>query len=121
MLRSGPRLAIAMLLAGLAGCQTIGPMMREPNVLVPAGASVECDNNPVFVPPVPSGHLFETLLHVLHDYDFEIADSHRYDGRIEAVPRVSPGVMQLFKPGSPDVYDRVLATFQSYRHRVSIV
>ena len=115
----GARLSVAVLLAGLAGCQTIGPMMREPNVLIPAGAVVECDQNPFFVPPVPYGKLFETLRHVLIEYDFEIADSHRADGRIETVPRVSPGVFQLFKPGSPDVYDRLLETFQTYRHRVT--
>src|SRR6516164_5024545 len=117
----GARLSVAVLLAGLAGCQTIGPMMREPNVLIPAGAVVECDQNPFFVPPVPYGKLFETLRHVLIEYDFEIADSHRADGRIESVPRVSPGVLPLFRPGSPDLYDRLLATFQTYRHRVTVI
>ena len=97
----GARLSVAVLLAGLAGCQTIGPMMREPTVLLPAGAAVECDHNPFFVPAVSYGKVFETLLHVLHDYDFEIADSHRYDGHIEAVPRVSPGLAQILKPGMP--------------------
>jgi hypothetical protein len=121
MVRTGRRLGIIVMLAGLAGCQAFGPMMREPPSIIPAGAVVDEDQNPVFIPPVSYGHLFETLLHVLHDYDFDIADSNRYGGHIDTVPRVAPGVGQLFKPGSPDLYDRLLATFQSYRHRVSIV
>ena len=116
----GPRHVIVLLVATLAGCQTMEPL-REPSVIIPAGGNNECDQNPFFVPPVPYGKLFETLRHVLIEYDFEIADSHRADGRIEAVPRVSPGVLQLFRPGSPDLYDRLLATFQTYRHRVTVI
>ncbi len=114
-------LAFAALLATLAGCETLGPMMREPPAIIPAGSVVAEDSNPVFIPPLSYGHVFETLLHVLHDYDFEIAESNRYDGRIETIPRVSPGVFELFRPGSPDLYDRLLATTQSYRHRISVV
>jgi hypothetical protein len=121
MVRTGHGLAIALLLAGLAGCQTLGPMMREPVALIPAGSCAEDEQNPVYVPPLSYGQVFETMLRVLNDYDFEILDPNRYDGRIETYPRVSPGVFQLLKPGSPDVYDRLLATFQTYRHRVSIV
>ena len=50
--------------------------MREPPMLIPAGACVDEDANPVFIPPLPYGKVFETLLHVLPDYDFEIANSH---------------------------------------------
>ncbi len=119
--RTGPGLAIALLLAGLAGCQTPGaPAMIEPPALVVPGTCAD-EPNPVYLPPVSYGHVFETLLSVLQDYDFEIAESNRYGGRIEAVPRVAPGLGQLFRPGSPDPYDRLLATFQSYRHRVTVV
>ena len=46
---------------------------------------------------------------------------NRYDGRIETKPRVAPGLGLFLKPGSPDLYERSLATAQSYRHRVSVV
>ncbi len=117
--RTGQGLAVALLAATLVGCQSLGPPMVEPPALLPVGGADE--QNPVYLPPVSYGHVFETLLSVLQDYDFEIAESNRYGGRIEAVPRTSPGLGQLFKPGSPDLYDRLLATLQSYRHRVTIV
>ena len=116
----GPLLAV-LLLAMLAGCESFGTQMREPPALIPAGANAEQDANPVFIPPHIYGQVFETLLHVLHDYDFEIAESNRYDGRIEAIPRSSPGLFQMLRPGSPDLWDRLLATTQTYRHRVSII
>jgi hypothetical protein len=121
MLRTGRGLVVALLFAGLTGCTSLGPMMREPPALIPANSCAEDDQNPVYVPPLSYGQVFETMLRVLNDYDFEILDPNRYDGRIETYPRVSPGVFQLLKPGSPDIYDRLLATFQTYRHRVSIV
>ncbi|MBM4068583.1 MAG: hypothetical protein FJ271_06510 [Planctomycetes bacterium] len=65
--------------------------------------------------------MFENVLQVLGDNGFEIAESNRYDGRIETVPRIAPGVIQFLKPGSPVFYERALATLQSYRHRVSIL
>src|SRR4051795_9762014 len=121
MVGTRARLALGVLLATLAGCTSMGPMMREPPMVIPAGACIDEDANPVFIPPLPYGRVFEALLHVVHDYDFEIAQSNRYDGRIECIPRVSPGLIELFRPGSPDLRDRLLATMQSYRHRLSIV
>jgi hypothetical protein len=131
-------LAIAVLLLALAGCTTPapgdppgGPLMptdlavnppgREGPALIPAGSCPECEPNPIYIPQLSYGHVFETLYRVLHDYDFEIAESNRYDGRIETLPRVAPGLFELLRPGSPDLYDRLLETMQSYRHRVSIV
>src|SRR5258706_1441 len=46
-----------------------------------------------------------------------ISGANRYDGRIEGAPRIAPGVGLLLKPGSPNVYERTLATLQSMRHR----
>ena len=116
------KLWAATLVAGLAGCQTNASLVEAP-ALIPGGAIVQYDENPVFIPlgPESYGQVFETCLQVLHDYQFEIQESNRYDGRIECLPRVSPGLGLFFKPGSPDLYDRLLATTQSYRHRMSIV
>ena len=89
---------------------------------MPAGSNVVYDHNPVFVPlGIDSyGQVFENCLRVLLDYGFEIQESNRYYGTIECLPRVSPGLGLFLKPGSPDLRDRLLATTQSYRHRISV-
>lgn len=106
-----------------AGCVSAPP--ADGPVAVPETPVVtwETEQNPVYLPLGPDsyGTLFENVLQVLHDYQFEILESNRYDGHIETVPRIAPGVEQPFKPGSPVFYDRVLATLQTYRHRVSVV
>jgi hypothetical protein len=63
--------------------------------------------------------VFEKVLDILSDY-FEIAYANRYDGRIETFPAVAPGIEQPWKPGSPDCYQRLLAFFQSIRHRAIV-
>src|SRR5437867_8506550 len=52
------------------------------------------EQNPVFVPLGPNsyGQVFENVLQVLGDYGFEIMEANRYDGRIETIPRISPGL-----------------------------
>ena len=114
------KLWLAALVAWGAGCQS-APVLVEGPALIPAGATVIYDQNPVFIPlgPESYGQVFENVLRVLGDYGFEIQESNRYDGRVECVPRIAPGLLLLLKPGSPDLYDRLLATTQTYRHRVS--
>jgi hypothetical protein len=107
--------ALALL---LAGCAT-GPLHENP-VLLQADAA-PC-GNPVYLPygPQTYGLVFERVLDVVSDY-FEVAYSNRYDGRIETFPRTAPGLGQPWKPGSPDLYQRLLATFQSMRHRAVVL
>jgi hypothetical protein len=91
------------------------PTMRAANPI--------SEQNPIYLPLPPReyGRVVETALQVLGDHGFEIAESNRYSGHIEAVPRVAPGLGLWFKPGSPDVYERLLSTTQTYRHRVTVV
>src|SRR5262245_5581860 len=102
-----------------AGCMS-GPLLdnpgRVPSATVPAGA------NPVYIPlgPLAYGLVFEKVYDVIDDY-FEIAYANRYDGRIETFPRISPGLEQPWKPGSPDFHQRLLATLQSIRHRAIVL
>jgi hypothetical protein len=63
--------------------------------------------------------VFEKVLDVLDDY-FEIAYASRHSGIIETFPSISPGLGQFWKPGSPDLYQRTLATFQTMRHRAIV-
>jgi len=104
------------------GCQNLQPAMEMPT-FVSIGATPIKEQNPVYVPLAPDqyGRVFETALQVLGDYGFEIAESNRYSGHIEATPRVAPGIAMLLKAGSPDWYERWLATLQTYRHRVTVI
>src|SRR5262245_26979925 len=102
-----------------SGCMS-GPLV-EPAPQPVADATVL--ENPAFF---PGGHnnyhqVFEKCLSVLIDQGFEIQEANRFDGRIEALPRNAPGLLLWFKPGTPSSRERLLATLQSYRHRVSIV
>jgi len=105
----------------LGGCMT-GPLQENP-ILFRAGTT-PCDN-PVFLPLGPNpqvyGVLFEKVLDIVTDFNFEIAYSNRYDGRIESFPITSPGIAEPWKPGSPDFYQRLLATLQSIRHRAIVL
>ena len=118
MRKFGQLTASAAFLA-LAGCLSTLPV--EPPVLLPTETATPTDQNPVYIPlgPESYGQVFETVLQTLHDTGFEIADSNRYDGRIETVPKIAPGIGQ-FAAGSPSIYERMLASFQSIRHRVSV-
>ncbi len=105
-----------LLLCG--GCMT-GPLLDNP-VRVQPVAEATC-NNPAYIPLGPSayGMVFEHVLDVVDDY-FEISYANRYDGRIETFPMTAPGLEQPWKPGSPDFPQRLLATFQSIRHRAVV-
>ena len=110
--------ALSALLLG--GCAT-GPMRENPILVRPQKVG-GCEN-PVWVPGAGRDKyamLFEKCLDVVDDY-FEVAYANRFDGRIETYPRVAPGLGQPWKPGSPDFYQRTLATFQSMRHRAIVL
>jgi hypothetical protein len=114
--------AMAWLPASTLGCQNLNPAFDWPPTFSFLSRPAE-EQNPVYepLPPRDYGRLWERALQVLDDYGFEIADANRYSGHIETVPRISPGLALLFKPGSPDVYERLLSTAQTYRHRVSVI
>ena len=117
------RLLILAALLACAGCLGARPFGTvEVSPLVPPGVEYISDQNPVFIPlgPESYGQVFENVLQVLFDFGFEIRESNRYDGRIETIPRIAPGLGFLLKPGSPDLRDRLLATLQTYRHRVIV-
>lgn len=105
----------------VAGCQSGGSFV-EVAPIVPHGVEYVNDQNPVFIPlgPESYGQVFENVLQVLGDYGFEIRESNRFDGRIETIPRIAPGLALFLKPGSPDLRDRLLSTMQTYRHRVIV-
>src|SRR5262245_51447421 len=130
-MRQAAILAGVWMLLVLGGCASLDELadklalnprapVQPPNTFIPDWIDHPPETNPVFIAQGPDayGKVFENVLQVLGDNGFEIAESNRYDGRIETVPRVAPGLIQFFKPGSPDLYERSLATLQSYRHRV---
>jgi hypothetical protein len=109
----------AILLFGL-GC--VGePLVQVPN-LFPGDKLPEGDNNPVYIPlgAASYGKVYENVLQTVGDYGFELMESNRIAGQIEFMPRIAPGLLLLPKPGSPDLRERLLATLQTYRHRLSV-
>jgi hypothetical protein len=117
------RLPLACLLALLpAGCAT-GPLLdnplRLPGANVPAAAT---EGAGVLIEPGPGWtypELFDAILDAVDDY-FPIAYANRYEGRILGEPTLAPGCEQPFRRGSPDLSERLLATFQAYRYRCEV-
>jgi hypothetical protein len=97
---------------------------RAPTPLLARANPYDTENEMVLATdqPGPEAYalLFERVLDVLDD-DFEIAFASRYDGRIECKPKIAPGLEQPFKSGSPSLFERTLATFQTYRHRCMVL
>jgi hypothetical protein len=103
----------------LGGCAS-GPLIDNPALIRP---NLNCPvENPVYIPlgPTSYGTVFERTIDIVDDY-FEIAYANRYDGRIETFPRISPGLEQLWKPGTPDFYQRLESTLQTIRHRATVL
>ncbi len=100
-----------------AGCST-GPLQENPIILRPDQWVAQ--ENPLYLPQGPQPEVYDKIyqkaLDVVDDF-FEIAYSNRFEGRIESQPAVAPGIEQPWKPGSPDLYQRILASFQTIRHR----
>ena len=114
---------LSVVLAVLTGCAT-GALLDDPHSVnfdpLPQSQAV-IPGNQVYIPLRSDSEgyerVFETVIQVLISHGFDIAESNRYDGRIFSKPRVAPGIEQPFKAGSPDLYERILDTLQSYRHR----
>jgi hypothetical protein len=111
---------IATLGVGCSSAPT-SASFAEMTPFVPASDPYVNDRNPVYIPLSEYGRVYENCLQVLGEYGFAFAETNRYDGRIESMPRTAPGLLLFLKPGSPNLYERTLATTQSYRHRVTII
>ena len=111
-------LCAAGLAACLGGCVS-GPLQENP-LLVPLRPT-PVHENPVYIPqhPMAYARVFETIEDVLSDY-FIIVYANRFDGRIVTQPSIAPGIEQPWKPGSPDLYQRLLAFTQTIRHRAIV-
>jgi hypothetical protein len=112
--------ALGALLIG--GCAS-GPLQENPVLVRPAKVG-GCEN-PLYVEyDQKNGKaydaLFDKIIDVVDDY-WDIAFVSRHGGLIETYAKVAPGLGQPWKPGSPDVYQRTLASFQSIRHRAIVV
>lgn len=111
---------VAAMALSLGSCVS-GPMIENP-VTVHLDRPIGAGNNPGFVHlsqrPEAYKLLFSRCLDVVSDY-FEIDSprTSRYGGVINTLPRIAPGFEQPWKPGSPSLYQRFLATCQTLRHR----
>src|SRR5262245_34340790 len=99
------RVLLTAALAGLASSCATGP--RQENPLLLRFDSAPEHQNPIYVPQGPMAYacVIEKIEDVLSDY-FELGFSNRYDGRIETLPTIAPGIEQPWRPGSPDLYQR---------------
>jgi hypothetical protein len=118
MRRALPTMGIAVMVVWASGCM-IGPIQDNPLLIRPDPTVAV--TNPVWVPSPGADRdayakVFEKTLDLMADY-FEIRYASRYDGHIETFPRIAPGYERIWKPGSPDAYERLLATLQTIRHR----
>jgi hypothetical protein len=113
-----PRIVCCLVLVATLG---VGCASVEMTPLVAPNTPYANDRNPVYIPMSDYGRVYENCLRVLGDFGFTFAESNRYDGRIETYPRTAAGLLLPLRPGSPDLYERTLATLQSYRHRVTII
>jgi hypothetical protein len=107
---------LALFGSGCAG----RPLMDNP-VFVRADLPPGPCPNPIMLAGGPSqyGAVFETVLNVVDDY-FEIMEANRYSGVIRSHPKIAPGLDQIWKPGSPDGAERMLATLQTIRYRAEV-
>lgn len=100
-----------------------GPLFDNPMRLPEGPPNASCEN-PVLIFPNHQGRksyaeVFDEVLDVVDDH-FQIAYANRYEGRVVGKPTIAPGLEQLWKPGSPDYYERTLATLQAYRYRCEV-
>jgi hypothetical protein len=112
--------AWAAALTALAGGCASGPLLDNPALVSPQpGAAVD---NPVYVPlgQWSYGAVFEKVLDTVSEY-FEVSYANRYSGEIYTFPTIAPGYEQWWKPGSPDPYQRLLATLQTIRYRAAVL
>jgi hypothetical protein len=107
-------------LAILSGCAT-GPLLDNPVKVSPA-LGFEAEQNPVLVGLGTDSYrkVYEHAIRTLVDFGFEIWESNAWEGRIETLPRIAPGILNALKPGSPDPYERLLSSLQTYRHRAVV-
>lgn len=115
-----PRLLwLTCLPLALGGCAS-GPLHENPILLRPERPTSH--ENPIYIPqgPMAYARVFQKIEDILSDY-FPIAYSSRFDGRIETHPAIAPGFEQWWKAGSPNLYERLLATFQTIRYRAIVL
>ena len=119
--RRNTRIVISILLLFGGGCVST-PLADHPYFQRPENISHA--NEIVITPEQPGAeayaYLFDKVLDVVGG-EFDIAFSNRYDGRIESQPRLAPGLEQPWKPGSPNLYERIQAVCQTYRHRCFVL
>ncbi|HEX3149784.1 MAG TPA: hypothetical protein VHR66_17035 [Gemmataceae bacterium] len=118
------RLRAACLLAMLpAGCAS-GPLLDNPTRVGGPEVPFALENGALIhnsgeAPGKAYPEVFDDVLDAVADY-FPIAYANRYEGRILGKPTLAPGFEQMLRRGSPDFYDRLLASFQAYRYRCEV-
>jgi hypothetical protein len=103
-------------MAATSGCASVppvdNPLLVRPTTPDPPGTADQPSGRPGCA---GYDEIYERALDALDDY-FEIVPGSRYARVIRTYQRTAPGYEQPWKTGSPDAYERWLATWQSMRH-----
>jgi hypothetical protein len=112
-----------MVLALGAGCAS-GPLLDNP-INLGAGPPPECEANPMYLPlgPTPESYrkILDSAVAALQDFGFQVLPANAFEGRIETLPRVAPGIFRPLRPGNSDFSVRLLETAQTYRHKATVL
>src|SRR5262245_45885 len=87
-----------VVLALACGC-TAGTRLENPVVGAPAPAAIaDCEANPMYLPlgPSPESYrkVYDGTMSALVDFGFQIAENNFFEGRVETLPRVAPGIFR---------------------------
>jgi hypothetical protein len=112
-----------VVLALAAGCAS-GPLLDNP-LSLGAGLPPEGEANPMYLPlgPTPESYrkVLDSAVAALQDFGFQVLPVNSFEGRIESLPRIAPGIFRFLRSGNSAFYDRLLETAQTYRHRAIIL
>ena len=103
----------------VGGCASV-PDMDNPLPVRSAARVVEVENPILIAPGIHTeesyAEAYMLVLRVVDDY-FEIAYANPFDGRVVGKPKIAPGIEQPWKPGTGNLRERIVATFQTIRYR----
>ncbi len=77
-------------------------------------------SNPIFVPANDMEQIWEQIVDVLHDYQFEIDRENKLDGIIETKYKVGSGVAEPWHRDSVGLENRLESSFQSIRRKIFV-
>ena len=76
--------------------------------------------NPIMVPTNNQDAMWEQVIAVLHDHNFEIARENKIDGMIQSEYKVGSGILEPWHKESVGLENKLESSLQSIRRRVFV-